>query len=317
MNDWAAAFRADLLEHDRGSERSVQAQSGILGPSDLVCRERARRVTIGAVPDRESASLAAILGTAIHKGIQEARAAVNPRLQHEVEVNITLPSGAAITGHADEVDVDENSVTDFKTVADLAYRRRIGADDNHVRQVHLYALGLVQMGVLKPDPLVRIAYLDRSGREETPLVFEIPFNEEHIRFSDAFVQDIIYAVKHGEESVRDWPREMCRRFCQFYFSCRTDDVPDGRVEGDAALAARTYVEANDTIKKWTAVKEGARQHLDDVQGVTADGIIVRWVEINKEDGPIRRIDVRKNAVQGETRHDGEVPGQEFSGGVPW
>jgi len=314
VNDWAATFRADLLEHDRGSDRSQQAQSGILGPSDLVCRERARRVTIGAVPDRESSSLAAILGTAIHKGIQEARAAVNPNLRHEVEVSITLPSGVVITGHADEVDVDENSVTDFKTVADLAYRKRIGVDENHVRQVTLYALGLVQAGVLKPDPLIRVAYLDRSGRDELPFVVELPFDETNVRFSDAFIEDIIYAVKHNEEASKDWPREMCRRFCQFYFSCRRDDTPSGRIEGEPAAAAGVYVEANEAIKKWTAVKEGARQHLDGVEGVTDDGVVVRWVEIMREEGPFQRIDVRKSV---QTPPAGDVSREDVSGGVPW
>ena len=307
MSEWATTFRQDLLEHDRGSDRSQQAQRGILGPSDLVCRERARRITIGATPDRESGSLAAILGTFIHKGIQESRKQVNPALLHEVDITITLPSGAVITGHADEVDPSDNSVTDFKTVADLAYRARIGADENHIRQVHLYALGLVQAGVLKPDPIVRIAYLDRSGRTETPLVYEIAFNEEHIRYSDAFIEDIIYAVKHNEQASRDWPREMCRRFCQFYFSCRPDDTPDGRIEGDAAVAARVYAETNSEIKKLTEVKEGARQHLDDVEGVTDDGVVVRWVEIMREEGPFRRIDVRKNAVvQDKAGGSGEV-----------
>lgn len=317
MSEWGKAFTQDLLEADRSSDRSQQAQRGILGPSDLVCRERARLITIGATPDRESGSLAAILGTHIHSGIQEARALVNPHLLHEVEVEIALPSGARMVGHADEVDPVENSVTDFKTVADLAYRMRVGADENHIRQVTLYALGLMQAGVLSENPVLRLAYLDRSGRVAEPWVYEFAFDEENVRYSDAFVQDIIYAVKHGEQASRDWPREMCRRFCQFYYSCRPDDFPDGRITGEPAQAARVYAEANQEIKHWTSVKEAARTHLDDVEGITDDGIIVRWVEINKEDGPIRRIDVRKNAVQGETRHDGEVPGQEFSGGVPW
>lgn len=308
MNDWATAFRADLFEYDRGTERSQQAQGGILGPSDLVCRERARRVVIGSIPDRESASLAAVLGTYIHKGIAESRAEVNPALLHEVEVLITLPSGATITGHADEVDVRENSVTDFKTVADIAYRRRIGADENHVRQVHLYALGLVQAGILQENPLVRIAYIDRSGREETPFVVEIPFNEENIRFSEAFIDDIIYAVKHNEQASKDWPREMCRRFCQFYQSCRTDDDPTEPITGDAALAADVYLASNAVIKAENAVKEGARQQLLGVHGVTESGTVVRWTEIINDDGVTQRIDVRKSVrVQDKSEQSGQVP----------
>jgi hypothetical protein len=307
MNEWAQLFTADLLQYDKQSERSQQSEQGLLGPSDLVCRERARRVTVGTKPDREPGSLAAIFGTHIHEGIRQARTALNPNLLHEVEVLITLPSGATITGHADEVDPVENSVTDFKTVADLAYRKRIGADDNHIRQVTLYALGLVQQGVLAPDPLLRLAYLDRSGRISEPWVYEFVFDEENIRYSDAFIQDIIYAVQHGEHAQKDWPREMCRKFCQFYFSCRTDDIPDGWLSEQAAIAARTYVQANREIKEATSVKHGAKEALRGVQGVTPEGISVRWTEVNTLDDVFERIDVRENVrVQSETGNDGDL-----------
>jgi len=307
VNDWARIFTADLLQHDKQSDRSQQAERGLLGPSDLICRERARRVTIGAVPDRESGSLAAILGTHIHEGIRKAREAVNPQLLHEVEVLITLPSGATITGHADEVDPVENSVTDFKTVGDLAYRKRIGPDENHIRQVTLYALGLVQQGVLMPNPLLRLAYLDRSGRTSAPYVYEFSFDEENIRFSDAFIQDIIYAVKNGEEAPKDWPREMCRRFCQFYFSCRTDDNPDGQLSPQAVEAARVYLEAHRAAGEQNEIKTGAREALRGVEG-TGDGMSVRWTVVNTSNEPFERIDVRSDVrVQGESRNDSEVP----------
>lgn len=308
MNEWAQLFTADLLQHDKQSARSQQSEQGLLGPSDLVCRERARRVTVGAKPDRESGSLAAIFGTHIHEGIRKAREAVNPALLHEVEVLITLPSGATITGHADEVDPVENSVTDFKTVADLAYRKRIGADENHIRQVTLYALGLVQQGVLAPNPLLRLAYFDRSGRDSEPWVYEFAFDVENVRYSDGFIQDIIYAVKNGEQANRDWPREMCRKFCQFYFSCRTDDVPDGQLSDEAAVAARIYVTANSEIKEATAVKQGAKEALRGVQGISPEGISVRWTEVNTPDGAFERIDVRAHVpVQNQTGNDGDIP----------
>ena len=307
MSEWARVFTADLLQYDKQSERSQQSEQGLLGPSDLVCRERARRVTIGAKPDRESGSLAAILGTHIHEGIRKAREALNPNLLHEVEVLITLPSGATMTGHADEVDPVENSVTDFKTVADFHYRKRIGPDENHIRQVTLYALGLMQQGVLMPDPTLRLAYLDRSGRVSEPYVYEFSFDQENVRFSDAFVQDIIYAVKNNEPASRDWPREMCRKFCQFYFSCRTDDFVDGELSPDAVQAARTYLEAHQAIGENTAVKNGAREALRGVEGSTG-GVSVRWTLVNSANDPFERIDVRSDVrVQSESGNDDSVP----------
>lgn len=291
-DEWALTFWEDLTAHDYGSDRAEQARSGIIGPSDLVCRERARRIVVEAPITDYPSSMAAILGTYIHDGISKARARQKPHLLHEVTVEIELPNGAVMTGHADEVDPEENSVTDFKTVNDVEWRRKAGPEESHVRQVHLYALGLVQAGILKPNPTVRLAYLDRGGRNDA-YVYSQVFDEEVIAIADSWVSDVIYAVRHGEEAVKDWPREKCRRFCPYYSACRPDDRAGLPIEdADAALAARIYLESHTEAKNLTTLKEQAREKLVGVDGVTEDGLLVRWTTINTDKGTYDRIDVR-------------------------
>lgn len=291
-SEYAQQFWLGLASADEQSARSQQAVSGFIGPSDMVCRERARNIVVGTPMTDRNASSAAIIGTFIHQGLERARNATHPHLLQEVEVEIELPNGATILGHADEVDPVENSVTDFKTVGDLAYRRRMGAEESHIRQVHLYALGLVQAGILQPNPIVRLCYIDRSGAENVPFVYQQFFDEDVIRVADDWVTDVIYAVQHNEEASKDWPREMCRRFCPYYQSCRTDELQGEALLGETAVAARTYLEAHREEAERRKVKEQARERLVGAEGFTEDGIAVRWVTVQKDESSYDRVDVR-------------------------
>lgn len=292
-NEYAERFWLDLADADGKSERSQQSVSGLIGPSDMVCRERARHITIGTPMTDRNASAAAIMGTFIHKGLEKSRGDLHPHLLHEVAIEIELPNGAVMVGHADEIDPLENSVTDFKTVGDLNYRRRIGVDIAHLRQVHLYALGLVQAEILRPNPIVRICYVDRSGANNVPFVYQQRFDEEIIAGCNDWVSDVIYAVVNKEEASKDWPREMCRRFCPYYSTCRSDELTGEAIMGEMATAAHTYYEANKQEAENKKIKEQARVHLDGVNGFTEEGVAVRWITVNKDEGSYDRIEVRK------------------------
>ena len=76
----------------------------------MVCRERARHITVGTPMTDRNASAAAIMGTFIHKGLEKSRGELHSHLLHEVAIEIELPNGAVMVGHADEVDPVENSV---------------------------------------------------------------------------------------------------------------------------------------------------------------------------------------------------------------
>lgn len=291
-SEYASKFWLDLASADEQSSRSQQSISGIIGPSDMVCRERARHIVVGTPMTDRKSNAAAIIGTFIHQGLERTRGKSHPHLLSEITVEIELPNGATMVGHADEVDPEENSVTDFKTVADLDYRRRVGPETSHLLQAHLYALGLVQAEILKPYPIVRICYIDRSGHHKEPYVYQQRFDDAIIEQANDWISDVIYAVQHGEEASKDWPREMCRSYCPYYSACRTDELDGEALKGEIAQAARVYMESHELEKENKRIKDQAKDILAEANGFTEDGIAVRWITVNSDKGSYDRIDVR-------------------------
>lgn len=284
------AFVNGLREADSRSARAEQSAAGVIGPSDLVCRERVRRMLVRSPRTDRVMVMPAVLGTYIHRGVQQARQQQYPNLMHEVTVRIPMPNGLVVTGHADEVDPDENSVTDFKTVSDLAYRRRVGSDPAHWRQVMMYAYGLVDMGVLTSDPLVRLVYIDRAAGGVW--VVQQGFNWSVFKESVSFLDDVLYALTTRETAERDWPTPMCRKFCPFNSACRPE-WSDGELIDDSMLveAVNVYKKVSEESRTLDKVRAEARERLRGVNGRTADGINVRWTVVNKDDGSYERLDV--------------------------
>lgn len=292
--EYGKFFALDLFVHDMRRDRSLAAEQGRIGPSSLTCRERVRRIKTGAEITDKVVSTSSLIGTYIHEGITVARRTINPKLLLDVKVNIELPNGSKMEGTADEVDIDENCVTDYKTVNGVAYRRRVGPDDSHLRQVHLYALGLMQAGVLQPGCTVRLCYIDRSGADEEPFVYQQEYDPAQILWVEEWLSDVDYAIQHGEEANRDWPVTMCRRFCPYYSGCRPDDIPNLAITiPEVAEAANTYHEAHEQESEAKKIKEGAKELLQGVEGMTREGVTVRWLTVNSDKGPYERIEVKK------------------------
>jgi hypothetical protein len=296
-DDFTAVLIADLMTAGINSERSVQSAANEVGPSDLVCRERVRRMMLDeAAPNRQAFSIPALLGTWIHEGMDVVRKAAQPHLIHKHEVTLTLKNGWVITGHPDEIDTEENSVTDWKSTAAAALYRRTGPTDEHIRQVYVYAAACVQMGLLQPEPLVRIAYLDRDAKRDVDFVhcWQEEWDETRLDGINEWLLDVTYALGNGEEASRDWPLEKCRTMCPFYVACRPEDVSGPViVHPEVTLAAREYLLASDMEKDAKRLKAAARDVLIGSEGITGDGIRVHFSTSNTNSGPVDRIDVRK------------------------
>jgi hypothetical protein len=290
---YSKLFSTDLLIHDMRRDRSVAAATGRVGPSSLTCRERVRRTMLGHEFTDKVTATSALIGTYIHTGITAARKELNPRLVHDLEIKIKL-NKLEMTGTADEIDLDENSVTDYKTVNDLAYRKRVGPDDAHLRQVHLYALGLIQAGMLKNPPTVRLVYVDRSGKTDEVWTYQQTYDPNQIIWIEEWLADVDYAIQNKEEASKDWPITMCRRFCPYYSACRPDDVPGLAITvPEVAQAANTYHEAHLQETEAKQIKDGAKELLRSVEGMTREGVTVRWLTVNSDNGPYERIEVKK------------------------
>lgn len=302
-------FSSALRDYMDGSARSIQSAEGILGPSDIgFCRQKATLMIKGVPQTDVVPKWSAAVGTAVHNYVEAALKEAYPdwllgSIDH-LEVTATLPSGAEIKGHPDVVVPASNAVLDIKTVDGFQWVKREGTSQQHKYQRHLYALGLIQSGTLdvsKPV-LVGNVYFDRSGKEPEPLVLVEEMDPTLTDEIDAWVTDVIYAVRNGEDASRDIPAAVCEKICSHFTACRGAlEVHDGGeiIEDKDTLAAISmYVEGRDLAKEADKMKREAQSRLVGING-TDGQYQVRWVEVApttvqsfEKDGYMR-LDVRK------------------------
>jgi hypothetical protein len=296
-----------LVAHMVDSPRSQQSAAGILGPSDIgFCRQKAA-LTLWQIPETDNPPRwSAAVGTAIHNYVEQA---IKDRYPSwivgsidNLETTTLLPSGVEIKGHPDIVVPDKNLVLDIKTVDGFAWVKREGTSVQHKYQRHLYAMGLVQMGVLSDENLmVGNVYLDRSGKEPDPLVLIEEFDPTLTAEIDSWIDDVIYAVKHQEDARRDIASPVCERICSHFTACR-GSLPDqdGDMIEDPQLihAVEMYVQARDMEKEAQDIKREAQSRLAGVSGSTGTHQ-VRWTEVQPavvesfQKQGYMRMDIRK------------------------
>lgn len=293
-----------LSQYENQSSRSMQSRDGILGPSDIgFCRQKSVLVVKQTLPTDSPPKWAAAVGTAMHDYIEAAIKTTQPSwlfgsIDH-VKVTATLPSGAKISGHPDIVAVSSNAVLDIKTVNGFEWTRRNGPSISHKYQRHLYALGLIESGILTPDKPVIVGniYFDRSGKEPTPLVFTEEMDDSLTFEIDQWVSDVIYAVENNEDAARDVAPAICEQICEFFTVCRGGlDIHEGQeVIRDSELLAAIdmYLDGKSKEVQGKQMKKEAGERLSNINGITATHQ-VRWVHVNQADGGGHdRLDIRE------------------------
>jgi hypothetical protein len=306
--DIAGQIMDSLLAWEAGTPRTKQARDGILGPSDIgFCRQKAVLMTRGVEPTDNPPKWSAAVGTAIHNYVERAIKDRYPTWLvgsiDNVEVTATLPSGVEIKGHPDIVIPSDNAVIDIKTVDGLAYVRNQGASLQHKYQRHLYALGLIQSGILDSSKPVLVGnlYMDRSGKEPQPLLLVEEMDPMLTGEIDLWVEDVIYAIKNNEDANRDVASPVCERICEFFTVCRgslPDDDSDMIQDTELINAVDAYVRARDMEKEASQLKKEAQAILSGVSGSTGTHQ-VRWTEIQPtvvdsfQKAGYMRMDVRK------------------------
>ena len=307
--DYGMAVSAALTAYMDNSARSMQASEGRLGPSDIgFCRQKAALMTRGIEASDSSPKWAAAVGTAIHNYVETAIKDMFPNWLlgsiDDLSVTATLPSGAEISGHPDIVIAAENTVLDIKTVDGFEWIKREGTSQQHKYQRHLYALGCIESGLFDESQTVYVGniYFDRSGKEQTPLVVVEEMDPTLTNEIDAWITDVIYAVKNKEDASRDIPAAVCERICSHFTACRGSlDVHQGSVmieDAETLAAVDMYTEARDMAKQADQMKKEASSRLHGINGSTGNWQI-RWVEVQPttvdsfEKAGYSRLDVRK------------------------
>ena len=309
MKDYGALIAAAVRPYSDTSDRSVQSDKGILGPSDIgFCRQKAVLMTRGVAPTDSTPIMPAAIGTAIHNYVEAAIKEMFPTWLvgsiDNITVTATLPSGAQISGHPDIIIPEDNTLLDLKTKDGLEWAKREGASQSNKFQRHLYVLGAIEEGLLDSTRPIYVgnAFLDRSGKEEAVITDTAEWDPTLTDEIDSWVTDVMYAVKQGEDASRDIPSAVCERICSHFTACRGAlDIHDGGeqiTDPDLLAAIRMYVEARDTAKVADQMKKEASAMLAGVNG--SDGSWqVRWVEVQPtrveafDKQGYTRLDVRK------------------------
>lgn len=307
--DYDLAIEAALTSYMDNSPRSIQSGEGMLGPSDIgFCRQKAALMVKGVEQTDSPPKWAAAVGTAIHNYVEAAIKQMFPTWLvgsiDKVRVTATLPSGVEISGHPDVVIPESNTVLDIKTVDGFQWVKREGTSQQHKFQRHLYALGLIQGGILDSSKPVYVGniYFDRSGKQATPLVVVEELDPMLTDQIESWVDDVIYAVKHGEDASRDVPAAVCERICSHFTACRGAlEVHDGGeliTDKDLLAAVDMYTEARNMENTAKQMKEEASARLYGVNGSTGSWQ-VRWVQVqplnveSSDNQGYSRIDIRK------------------------
>ncbi len=291
MNDLLQELQDALETNEAASPRTMQSREGILGPSDIgFCRQKAVLVTRQTKPTDEVSHWAAIVGTAIHNQVEAAFKKSHPDWLlgsiDKVKVSATLPSGAVISGTPDIIATDWNAVIDVKTVDGFEWIKREGASQNHKFQRHLYAMGAIQAGLIEDTDenpaYVGNLYIDRSGKQHEPMLIMERFDPSLTAEIDSWVTDVIYAVQHDEDAMRDIPAPVCEKICAFYTVCRgslgTSDS-DGLINDSTLVSAiDMYVEAREMGNQAEKMKKEAQAILSGINGSTGE-YQVRWVDV--------------------------------------
>ena len=309
MKDYGSLIGAAIRAYSDTSDRSVQSDNGILGPSDIgFCRQKAVLMTRGVAPTDSTPIMPAAIGTAIHNYVEAAIKAMFPTWLvgsiDQITVTATLPSGAEISGHPDIVIPEDNTLLDLKTKDGLEWAKREGASQSNKFQRHLYVLGAINAGLLDESKPIYVgnAFLDRSGKEETVITDTAEWDPTLTAEIDAWVTDVMYAVKQGEDASRDIPSAVCERICSHFTACRgaleTHDGGEQITDDTLVAAIRMYVDGRDMAKTADQMKKEAAAVLAGVNG--SDGSWqVRWVEVQPtrveafDKQGYTRLDVRK------------------------
>jgi len=277
------------------SERADQDRQYKVGISSLGwCSERTRRMLAGEDPD-DTDMLAAWLGTAI--GDAAERAVLDhawPDAIIQPTVTMVLKGGEfayTIPGHPDVI-LPTGIVVDFKTADGLMIAERTGMEERQKKfQRHGYALaafegGLFDDGVSLGDVLVGNCWIDRSGSEKRVVVRLEPYDPEVTRETLEWLEEVIYAYKHGEAGRKEPPREMCAKTCGFFATCRAydTDVSGLLTDTDVLAAMDLYLEGQRMASDGRKMQEQAKAALREVEGFALlDGqrFSLRWTHVNE------------------------------------
>jgi hypothetical protein len=283
MIDVAGTFTTALKDP---GEREQQSASGIIGPSDLSgCSKQVKYILEKYDQGESRYWLAAQMGTAFHAMLKEIALANEEWIaEHHMAINL---GGRVIWGTADLIIPEANAVVDHKTTANLDWVKKHGPDPKHINQVHLYAMGAAQAGLIDRDaPMMGcLLYWDRSGIDQEP--YEVWFDIQE-SICDDLADKYAFIVEHPLEEV---PREealpTCLNLCPFVRDCRAYffEEPNVSDDPDVISAIDELQLIKDEVKALDIRKKELEGELTNIPSGKIGGYNLKWVHVSEAEIP--------------------------------
>lgn len=316
MNDEETAladFVFGSIQHfANNTERSMQQGNFKIGVSNLGhCSEFVRRTILQEPFTDTKDYTAAFLGTAVGDYVEQAMLARWPGAIRQQSISVELDGDQGtyeVGGHPDIVVIPGSpAVIDVKTVDGLGKVMRTGPTQQQIFQRHLYALGCWQkklFGDIDPE-MIKTAnvWIDRSGREHRCHAHMDTFNWSVVRAATMWLDDVVYAVRNGEEAQREPSREFCADWCERFSACRASDtdVHGLLTDPDVLAAVDLHREAAALRKQASKMDTEAKNALHGIQGSTGSHT-VRWTTVNGshvsyDRDSYERLDIKPTAAK--------------------
>jgi CRISPR/Cas system-associated exonuclease Cas4 (RecB family) len=263
-----------LHEKENKRGRSTQVQ---IGPSELGgCRRKVwYRLNNQPETNDNELKLAAIMGTAIHTAI-EASLADNK----DVLLEQTVEYGG-MKAHVDCFIPGTGDVIDWKTVKNKNLNYFPSQQQRWQVQVYGYLIDKSGLGKVQNVNLVAIP---RDGDERDVVVHSEPYNEaialEALDWLSAIKTSDLAPAPERDESY-------CKFYCKYYdasgeMGCvglkkehTGNDIPV-LDDHEASMNALHYAQVDEEIKALEKKKEGLRETLLGISGVTKTGYEIKW-----------------------------------------
>ena len=264
-----------LTSADEARGRSNQVE---IGPSQIGdCRPKVWLQLQGKKGTNPTLRLPALMGTAIHKGIEEAFKRQDPfgdKFVMEKEVTYE-----GLRGHVDLYIPETKAVVDWKTTKtkNLSYF----PSTQQRWQVQLYGYLMTKNGY--EVDTVSLIGIPRDGDERSIVSHTEKYDEQIALVALAWLDDL--------EERTDQPAperdaiSFCRLYCEYFgnaCSGKGKAVADDLhfIEDETAINAATrYLEIGSQVKALEEEQTTLKTLLEGVSGITPTGVSVGWSEV--------------------------------------
>ena len=259
-----------LTSYDNNRARSQQVEIGVSQIGG--CRTQVWLQLQDAERTNDTLKLPALMGTAIHKMIEEALVADWNEFQMEREVEYD-----GLKGHIDLYVPSIGAVVDWKTtkLKNLDYF----PSKQQRWQVHLYAF-LLSKNAETPKTVTLVG-IPRDGDERHIKIHTENYDEQMAMDALLWLADV------KERTEAPAPERYAAQFCQHYCPYFGDvcqgkgkEVSTETITDDVVIGAvDKYIEISADIKALEDKKDGIKALLENVDGVTPSGVTVKWSQV--------------------------------------